>query len=77
MLLVIAGVTGGKLFLKAGLWMVAVRYFLGVLMLVVAVLLLSRVIPKIVTDIFWAVLLISVGFLHGCFGACKGRFDMA
>lgn len=52
-LLVIAGVTGGKLFLKAGSWMVAVRYFLGVLMLVVAVWLLFRVVPPFVTDIMF------------------------
>lgn len=70
-LLVIAGVTGGKLFIKTGSWMIAVRYFLGILMLVVAIWLLSRVIPQFITNILWAILMIGVGLYMGALEPVK------
>lgn len=71
-LLVIAGVTGGKLFLKAGTWMVSIRYFLGVLMLAMAIWLISRVITDSLTNILWSILLIGVGYFAGAFEPRKG-----
>ena len=70
-LLVITGVTGGKLFLKTGSWMTEVRCFLGVLMLGVAIWLLSRVVTQFVTDILCAVLMIGVGLYMGVFAHMK------
>lgn len=64
-LLIIAGVTGGKLFLKTGMWMVAIRNFLGVLMLAMAIWLIARVIPIFVTNALWSILLIGVGYYAG------------
>jgi thiol:disulfide interchange protein DsbD len=64
-LLIIAGVTGGKLFLKTGMWMVAIRYFLGILMLAMAIWLASRVIPEFLANILWSILLIGVGYYAG------------
>ncbi|MEI6054894.1 MAG: protein-disulfide reductase DsbD [Lentisphaerota bacterium] len=71
-LLVIAGITGGKLFLKTGMWMVSIRYFLGILMLAMAIWLISRVIPESVTNTLWAILLIGVGYYAGAFEPHKG-----
>lgn len=70
-LLIISGVTGGKLFLKTGMWMVTVRYFLGVLMLAMAIWLISRVIPEFITNTLWAILLIGVGYYAGAFESRK------
>lgn len=72
-LLIIAGITGGKLFLKAGMWMIAIRYFLGILMLAMAIWLVSRVISTSVTNILWSLLLIGVGYYAGAFEPHKGN----
>lgn len=70
-LLVIAGITGGNLFLKSGSWMVAIRYFLGILMLVVAIWLLSRIISHVAINILWAVLIIGIGLYMGALEPVK------
>ncbi|MCF7889514.1 MAG: protein-disulfide reductase DsbD [Victivallales bacterium] len=64
-ILIIAGTTGGKLFLKTGSWMMIVRYFLGVVMLGMAIWLLSRVVSQNVTYFLWGLLLIGVGIYMG------------
>jgi thiol:disulfide interchange protein DsbD len=71
LLLVITGVTGGTLFFKAGSWMIAIRYFLGVLMLIVAIWLLSRIVPQFVTNILWAILMTGIGLYMGALEPVK------
>lgn len=70
-LLIIAGVTGGKLFLKTGMWMVTIRNFLGILMLAMSIWLVSRVITEEITNILWSLLLIGVGYYAGAFETHK------
>lgn len=65
--LLIIGTVGGKFLPKAGGWMDAVKSFFGVLMLGVAILLLSRVIPGSVTMLLWAALLIFSAVFMGVF----------
>lgn len=65
--LLIIGTIGGKFLPKAGMWMDAVKTFFGVLMLGVAILLLSRVIPGAITMLLWAALLIMSAVYMGAF----------
>ena len=60
--LLIVGASAGKLLPKSGPWMVAVKAFFGVLFLGVAVYLLDRVLPAIVTMTLWAVLTFATGY---------------
>ena len=60
--------TGGSRFLpKAGIWMNAVKSIFGVALLAVAIWLLERIVPAIVTMLLWAVLLIASGTYLGAF----------
>lgn len=56
--LLIVGTSAGKLLPKAGAWMTAMKYFLGVLLLAVAIWFLSRILPGAVTLALWAALAI-------------------
>ena len=60
--LLVVGASAGKLLPKSGPWMVAVKAFFGVLFLGVAVYLLDRVLPAIVTMTLWAVLTFATGY---------------
>ncbi|MGH8261992.1 MAG: protein-disulfide reductase DsbD [Steroidobacteraceae bacterium] len=60
--LLVVGASAGKLLPKAGPWMVAVKSFFGVLFLGVAVYLLDRVLPAVVTMALWAVLVFATGY---------------
>jgi thiol:disulfide interchange protein DsbD len=60
--------TGGSRFLpKAGTWMNAVKAVFGVALLAVAIWLLERVVPTMVTMLLWAILLIASGTYLGAF----------
>jgi len=59
--LLIVGTSAGKLLPKAGVWMNAVKYFLGVLLIAVAIWFLSRILPGAVTLALWAILAIVCG----------------
>lgn len=65
--LLIIGTLGGKFLPKAGGWMDTVKIFFGVLMLGVAILLLSRIIPGEITMLLWAGLLIISSVYMGAF----------
>jgi thiol:disulfide interchange protein DsbD len=56
--LLIIGTSAGKWLPKAGVWMNATKVVFGVGLLAVAVWLLSRIIPLMVTRLLWAALLI-------------------
>lgn len=64
-LLVIAGTTGGELFLKAGGWMVKVKNLLGIAMLAMAIWLISRVLSIELVNFLWAVLLLGIAIYWG------------
>ncbi|MHB1228747.1 MAG: protein-disulfide reductase DsbD [Halothiobacillus sp.] len=57
--LIIVGTLGGKFLPKAGAWMDAVKYVFGVLMLGVAIWMLERIVPGVVAQILWGLLLIG------------------
>jgi thiol:disulfide interchange protein DsbD len=56
--LIVIGTSAGKLLPKAGAWMNSVKNLFGVLLLAVAIWLLSRVLPDLVTMALYAILLI-------------------
>lgn len=59
--LLIVGTTAGRFVPKAGAWMVAVKYVLGVVLLGVAIWFLSRILPGSLTLLLWAALAIVSG----------------
>jgi thiol:disulfide interchange protein DsbD len=56
--LLLLGASAGKLLPKAGDWLNATKVVFGVIMLAVAVWMLSRILPPMVTMMLWAMLLI-------------------
>ncbi len=59
--LLIVGTSAGKLVPKAGAWMNAVKYLMGVILLGVAIWFLSRILPGSLTLALWAGLAIICG----------------
>jgi len=57
--LLILGSSGGKLLPKAGNWMNIVKNIFGLLLLAVPILLLSRIIPAVMVEWLWAILLLA------------------
>ncbi len=63
--LLLIGASAGHVLPKAGLWMIAVRNFFGVLMLAVAIYIVSPLIPVSIQLVLWAALLIIPAiYLH-------------
>lgn len=71
--LLVIGTSAGKLLPKAGHWMNAVKAFFGILLLGVAIILLNRVIPAVVTMVLWASLLIFSGIFAGALSRSTTR----
>ncbi|GAW97099.1 MULTISPECIES: protein-disulfide reductase DsbD [Colwellia] len=63
--LLVIGTSAGKIMPKAGAWMVAVKSAFGVMMIAVAIWLLARILPPLVTQFLWALLLIFSGIYLG------------
>ncbi|MFO7808854.1 protein-disulfide reductase DsbD [Guyparkeria sp.] len=63
--LILVGTLGGKYMPKAGGWMDAVKAVFGVLLLGVAIWMLERFLPAVVTQLMWAVLLIASAVYMG------------
>jgi len=57
--LIIVGTLGGKFLPRAGAWMDAVKNVFGVLMLGVAIWMLERIVPDIVAQALWGILMIG------------------
>jgi len=57
--LLILGSSGGKLLPKAGAWMNIIKNIFGLLLLAVPIFLLERIVPEVVTQILWVILLLS------------------
>lgn len=57
--LLILGSSGGKLLPKAGAWMNIIKNIFGLLLLAVPIFLLDRIVPTIVTQILWVILILA------------------
>lgn len=57
--LLILGSSGGKLLPKAGGWMNIIKNIFGLLLLAVPIFLLDRIVPMIVTQVLWVVLILA------------------
>lgn len=63
--LLLIGASAGKLLPKVGLWMNAVKNFFGVLLLAVALYLMGRILPPVLTMAIWGALLVFCGIYAG------------
>ncbi|MCW8932920.1 MAG: protein-disulfide reductase DsbD [Gammaproteobacteria bacterium] len=63
--LIIIGTSAGKLMPRAGIWMDTVKSIFGVAMLGVAIWMLERVVPEIITMWLWALLIFVSGVYMG------------
>ncbi|MEJ2601832.1 MAG: protein-disulfide reductase DsbD [Gammaproteobacteria bacterium] len=63
--LLAVGASAGKLMVKAGPWMVAIKHAFGFVMLGLAIWMLDRVLPGPVTLALWAVLIFIAGVFLG------------
>ena len=63
--LLLLGASAGKLLPKAGAWLNSTKAVFGVVMLVVAVWMLSRILPPAVTMFLWALLLVVPAIFLG------------
>jgi len=67
--LLLLGASAGKILPKAGAWMDAVKAVFGVLLLALAIYLLERVTPEVVTMTLWAILMIVSAIYMGAIDA--------
>lgn len=73
--LLLIGASAGKLLPKAGHWMNAIKSIFGVLLLAVAIYLLQRIVPAIVTMGLWASLLVLSGIYMGALSRTESSHD--
>lgn len=73
--LLLIGTSAGKLLPRAGQWMNEVKSFFGVMLLAVAIYLLSRLLPAVVTMTLWACLLIFSGIFLGALSKAKSHLE--
>lgn len=73
--LLIIGTSAGKLLPKAGAWMNSIKALFGVMLLMVAIYLLSRIVPAALTMAMWACLLILCGIFTGAFNKAATNID--
>lgn len=72
--LLLIGLGGGALVPKAGMWMLAVKSFFGVLLLAVALWMLSRFVPSTIMLVLWALLFMGSGIALGAFEKAAAGF---
>ncbi|WP_198262496.1 protein-disulfide reductase DsbD [sulfur-oxidizing endosymbiont of Gigantopelta aegis] len=63
--LVIIGTSAGKLMPRAGVWMDTVKAVFGVGLLAVAIWMLERILPEVITMWLWAILIFTSGVYMG------------
>lgn len=71
--LLLIGTSAGKWLPKAGAWMDLVKAFFGLLLLAVAIDLLSRILPAILSMGLWATLLIFTGIYAGALTRSRSK----
>lgn len=74
--LLLIGLGGGALVPKAGMWMLAVKSFFGVLLLAVALWMLSRFVPGTIMLVLWALLFMGSGIALGAFEKAAAGFGI-
>jgi thiol:disulfide interchange protein DsbD len=70
--LLVIGTSAGKLMPKAGPWMVTIKAVFGVLMLAVAIWMLERILPELISMLLWATLLIVSAVYMGALQSTTG-----
>jgi len=65
--LLVVGASAGKLLPKAGPWMTTVKAGFGVMMIAVAIWMMDRVLPDVITLVLWALLVFLTGVFLGAF----------
>lgn len=70
--LLVIGTSAGKWLPKAGAWMEAVKAVFGVLLLAVAIWMLERILPEVVSMLLWAILLIVSAVYMGALQSTVG-----
>lgn len=73
--LLLIGAFGPKLLPHTGKWMVVVKHFMGLLMLAVAIWMLSRIIPELVTMLLWGLLILGSGVSLGALSSSQGHWQ--
>ena len=73
--LLLVGTSAGKLLPRSGPWMVSIQKIFGILMLGMAVWLISRLIPELITELLWAALLIISAMMLGAFQTAISAWD--
>ncbi len=71
--LLIIGTSAGSLLPRAGAWMNDIKALFGIALLVVAISLISRIIPPFITMLLWSSLLVFVGLYCGAFTAAPNK----
>ncbi|CAH9019530.1 protein-disulfide reductase DsbD [Candidatus Nitrosacidococcus sp. I8] len=71
--LLILGTSGGKLLPKAGPWLQPIKYFFGVLLLMVAIWLLSRIFPHSLIMLLWGTLFLISAIYLGALEVLKAN----
>jgi len=67
--LLIIGTSAGRLLPKAGKWMDSIKGLFGFMMLGLAIWMLDRILPGIVTMLLWAALVLMAGIFLGAFSS--------
>ncbi len=77
--LLLIGTSAGQLLPKAGPWMNKIKYFFGVLLIAMAIYLMGRILPDIITMLLWAILLIFTGVYSGAIHPLEtqGKFNQS
>lgn len=73
--LLLIGTSAGKWVPKAGEWMHTIKAFFGLLLLAVAIQLISRILPPVLTMALWASLLIFTGIYSGALTHARNNRD--
>ncbi|WP_430461656.1 protein-disulfide reductase DsbD [Thalassolituus sp. LLYu03] len=71
--LIVLGTTGASFLPKAGGWMNQIKAFFGILLLGVAIWLLSRILPGVISLLLWALLAIIYGVVLGALEPASGK----
>ncbi len=74
--LLIIGATGAKFLPKPGPWMNAVKRFMGILMLGVAIWMLTRILPPEINMLLWAALAIGTSIYMGALSTATNKWIM-
>lgn len=73
--LLLIGAFGPKLLPHTGQWMIAIKHFLGVLLLAIAIWMLARLLPPQIIMLLWAALIIGCGISLGALTTSQGHWQ--